>query len=81
MLKDVFLLISKLDGPPSLLMPPNAAENRSLPLKSYVFATLFVVQVTIFHIRTRSSHDWLHYQLRHWLLRHSIPCWLLLLSE
>ena len=40
MLKVVFLLISKLDGPPSTFVPPNAAENRDMPLKSYVFATL-----------------------------------------
>ncbi len=36
MLRVVFLLISKLDGPPSSFWPLSAAENRELPLKSYV---------------------------------------------
>jgi hypothetical protein len=39
MRKVVFLLISKLDGLPSLFVPRNTAENREMPAKSYVFAT------------------------------------------
>jgi hypothetical protein len=39
MLIAVFLLISKLDGPPSIIVPPSAAENRELPPKRYVFTT------------------------------------------
>jgi len=43
--KVVFLLISKLDGPPSSFLPRNAAENRGLPLKSYVFANYSLADV------------------------------------
>ncbi len=37
--KVVFLIISKLIGPPSTIVPPSAAENRQTPSKRYVFAT------------------------------------------
>ncbi len=41
----VFLLISKLDGPPSSFWPLSAAENRELPLKSYVFTNYAFAKV------------------------------------
>ncbi len=40
MLKAVFLLISKLDGPPSPFVPLSAAENRQAPSKRYVLGQL-----------------------------------------
>ena len=38
MSQTVFLLISKLDGPPSTFVPPSAVENRELPSKRYVIS-------------------------------------------
>ena len=37
--KVVFLLISKLHGPPSFFAPLSAAQNRKLPLKRYADVT------------------------------------------
>jgi hypothetical protein len=34
----VFLLISKLDGPPTTFVPLSTAQSRELPWKRYVFA-------------------------------------------
>ncbi len=49
--KVVFLIISKLVGPPSTIVPPSAAENRQAPTKRYVIA--LTVPFEVFQLNTR----------------------------